>query len=266
MQTGQEAKAELQIGATLQAKSLIDVPSKSRGHYLIECYDAHGQLKWTESFWNVNPDVGMDFVTNRTFMGTNAGDGRRLPNGWAVGTAYSVGQYVKPVASPGTRYWVCSIAGTSHASTEPTWPTPAYSATAATTYTITDNTATWQAADRLFIGLKGSATAVATTDTMASKGWTESTAYSNATRTPFLHGSLKVVGSGRGIANDTGSGGTVCVFNINGTATIYGAFMCDLGVKAGTLGTLYSAADFAAGSRAVLNGDTLNVTVTLSFT
>ncbi len=54
---------------------------------------------------------------------------------WVVATAYTVGQYVSPTTQNGYRY-KCTTAGTSHASTEPTWPT-----TVGTTKT--DGTVTW---------------------------------------------------------------------------------------------------------------------------
>lgn len=58
-----------------------------------------------------------------------------LPD-WAVATAYVVGDTVEPSVQNGFRY-VCSVAGTSHASTEPTWPTTGFGST------VTDNTVTW---------------------------------------------------------------------------------------------------------------------------
>jgi hypothetical protein len=41
---------------------------------------------------------------------------------WATGTAYAVGQVVVPTTANNYRYR-CTVAGTSHATTEPTWPT-----------------------------------------------------------------------------------------------------------------------------------------------
>jgi hypothetical protein len=54
---------------------------------------------------------------------------------WAVGTAYTVGQIVRPTAGNGHLYR-CIVAGTSHASTQPTWPT-------VSGQVVTDNTVTW---------------------------------------------------------------------------------------------------------------------------
>ncbi len=54
---------------------------------------------------------------------------------WAANTAYVVGDVVRKTADNGHCYR-CIIAGTSHAATEPTWPT-------VTGQVVTDNTATW---------------------------------------------------------------------------------------------------------------------------
>ncbi len=106
-----------------------------------------------------------------------------------------------------------------------------------------------------FVGLKNTGT-VAAADTMASHGgWTENTTYSNGTRPALTLGSV----SGQSVDNAAAKAS----FTINGSTTIFGAFVATNSTKGGTTGTLYGAADFAA-SRAVINGDTLNVTVTLT--
>lgn len=93
------------------------------------------------------------------------------------------------------------------------------------------------------------------TDQMSSHaGWTENTTYSNATR-PSATFSATATSSISAAA---------AAFNINGTATIAGAFLVNQNTKGGTTGTLYSAGSFSAGNRSVLNGDTLNVTYTAS--
>ena len=58
---------------------------------------------------------------------------------------------------------------------------------------------------------------------------------------------------------------SVAAFTINATSTVGGAFLTSGSAKSGTAGTLFSAADFSApGDRAVISGDQLNVTYTLS--
>ena len=103
-----------------------------------------------------------------------------------------------------------------------------------------------------FLGLKGTGTAVAA-DTLASHAsWTEVTPYT---------------GNRLGITFGTTSGGsntaTAVSYSITlaGPTTVAGAFVCS--VASGTSGTLYSAGDFTL-ARAVVSGDTLNVTLTVS--
>lgn len=114
-------------------------------------------------------------------------------------------------------------------------------------------TASW------YVGLKNTGTEVVG-DTMASHGsWTENVTYSNANRPGYTAGTV----SGGSVDNSASK----AVFNINGTTTIYGAFMvgnhANAANKSGTDGTLLCVGDFSA-SRAVVNGDTLNVQVTLT--
>ncbi len=57
----------------------------------------------------------------------------------------------------------------------------------------------------------------------------------------------------------------MAVFSINGTVTIAGAFLTSNNTKGGTTGILFSASDFQSpGDRAVVSGDTLNVTYQFS--
>ena len=116
---------------------------------------------------------------------------------------------------------------------------------------------TGDASPAWYVGLKDTGTPVAG-DTMASHGsWVTITPYSNATNPAYTPGTI----SGGSVDNDASK----AVFNINATDTVFGAFLTDNSTKGGATGTLLGAGDFAT-SRAVLNGDTLNVTVTCSIT
>jgi hypothetical protein len=114
-----------------------------------------------------------------------------------------------------------------------------------------------------FIGLYGSGAtnSPAAGDTMSSHaGWTEVTAYSQATRVACTFATATTANPS--VATNSAS---VAAFSINGTATVGGAFLVSNSTKGGTTGTLFSAADFSSpGDRAVTSGDTLNVTYTLS--
>jgi hypothetical protein len=106
-----------------------------------------------------------------------------------------------------------------------------------------------------YVGLKGAGTELAA-DTMASHAsWSEITGYSNATRPAFTAASST--------AGSSTNSASPAVFNINASNTIAGCFITTNNTVGGTTGTLFSAADFAS-SRAVLSGDTLTVTYTVS--
>jgi hypothetical protein len=124
-------------------------------------------------------------------------------------------------------------------------------------FTGTTYTAAW------YLGLYGSGAtnSPAAGDTMASHaGWTEVTAYSQATRPACTFGTPTTANPS--VATNSASPAS---FSINGTTTVGGAFLTSNNTKGGTTGTLYSAADFSApGDRSVVSGDTLSVTYTLS--
>jgi hypothetical protein len=114
-----------------------------------------------------------------------------------------------------------------------------------------------------YIGLygAGASNTPAAGDTMSSHaGWTEVVAYSQATRPACTFGTPTTANPS--VATNSASPAS---FSINGTTTVGGAFLTSNNTKSGTTGTLYSAADFSSpGDRAVVSGDTLSVTYTLS--
>ncbi len=154
-----------------------------RNHYVVECFDKDGNLKWRESSWNTVVNVGLDDVLDKYFKGS----------------AYTAAFYV---------------------------------------------------------GLKGTGT-IAAADTMASHaGWSEITDYSESVRQTLTLGSV----SSQSVDNSASK----AVFSINGTATVDGLFLVTNSTKGGTSGTLYGVVAFTGGSRSVVDGDTLNVTATLT--
>jgi len=114
-----------------------------------------------------------------------------------------------------------------------------------------------------FMGLISltSFSAIAAGDTMASHaGWLEAgtannPTYSQATR-PAPSFSAASAGSK--------STSAAVVFSITSTGTAKGGFLNTVSTKDGTTGTLLSAGLFTGGDKAVANGDTLNVTYSLS--
>jgi hypothetical protein len=110
----------------------------------------------------------------------------------------------------------------------------------------------------------GSGTTYSATDTLASHGatgsggWTENTDYS---------GDRKIVTFGSATTANPSvvtNSASPSSFTMTGTATIAGAFLCN--VATGTSGVLFSAGDFTGGDKSVASGDTLNVTYTFSLT
>jgi hypothetical protein len=106
----------------------------------------------------------------------------------------------------------------------------------------------------------GSGTTFAAADTLAShSGWTESTAYTPSGRKAVTFGSA--TSANPSVISNSASPTS---FSMNATATIAGAFLCN--VSSGTSGILFSAGDFTGGDKSVASGDTLNVTYTFSLT
>lgn len=119
------------------------------------------------------------------------------------------------------------------------------------------------AAGTVFMGLKGTGTAVAA-DTQASHAsWDEvgganAPTYSGNRQTPTF-------GAASGGVKSTS---TPVVFSMTGSGTVAGCFINIGGsaTKDNTTGTLFSAGDFTAGSKTVTSGDTLSVTYTATAT
>lgn len=64
------------------------------------------------------------------------------PANWAAATAYVVDGCVKPT-SPNSFWYKCTVAGTSHATVQPTWPTTVGG-------TVTDGTVTWKCIEDVY--------------------------------------------------------------------------------------------------------------------
>ena len=95
-------------------------------------------------------------------------------------------------------------------------------------------------------------------DTIGSHtGWTENTDYTQTARGTITWGSASA---------GSMSSSSAVTFSINATATIAGAFSVSDSTKGGTTtGTIYSEGAFTGGNKSVASGDTLNVSITLSF-
>jgi uncharacterized Zn-binding protein involved in type VI secretion len=110
----------------------------------------------------------------------------------------------------------------------------------------------------LFMGLIDNAgfSTIAATDTLVTKGWAESAAYSQASRPAATFNAA---------ANGTKGTSAALTFSINATVSINGVMLATNGTKSGTTGVLFAAKSFAA-VRALESGDTLNVSYSVSLT
>lgn len=101
----------------------------------------------------------------------------------------------------------------------------------------------------------GDTAAAITTDASGANQWGEASEYDEANRPTITLGTP----TGGSVDNSASK----CVFTMSASLTIRGAFVISNNTKLGTTGVLYGVADFSA-ARAVLDNDTLNVTVTLT--
>lgn len=107
-----------------------------------------------------------------------------------------------------------------------------------------------------YLGLTSATPTVAAGNTMSSHaGWTEVTAYDEATRPTWSDGGV----SSQSVSNS----GSPADFTISTNGTdIGGAFLTSNNTKGGTTGTLYAAGAFTAGDKSLDDNDTIEVTFT----
>lgn len=109
-----------------------------------------------------------------------------------------------------------------------------------------------------YVGLTAGAPTAAAADTSASHaGWTEVTAYDEATREAWTDGGV----SSRSVSNSASA--AQFTISTNGT-TVGGAFLISNSTKGGSTGTLYAVGAFSAGDKSLDDGDTLDVTATFT--
>ncbi len=88
-------------------------------------------------------------------------------------------------------------------------------------------------------------------------GWAEVTAYDESTREALVLGSIA--------SQSVNNSGSKASFTIStDSTTVGGAFLTTNNTKGGTSGTLYGVGAFTGADKSTDDGDTLNVTVTLT--
>lgn len=109
-----------------------------------------------------------------------------------------------------------------------------------------------------YVGLTDGTPTVAAGDTMSSHvGWAEVTAYDESVRQTLTLGTV----SSQSVDNSASKASFTISTN---STTVGGAFITSDSTKSGTSGTLLGAGAFSGGDKATDDGDTLNVTATLT--
>lgn len=109
-----------------------------------------------------------------------------------------------------------------------------------------------------YVGLTDGTPTPAAGDTMSSHaGWTEVTAYDEATRESLVLGTV----SSKSVDNSASP--AQFTISANGT-TVGGCFICSVSTKGDNTGILYGVGAFTAGDKTLDDNDTLDVTVTFT--
>ncbi len=139
------------------------------------------------------------------------GAGQATPPAWVANTAYTAGQYVKATASYNYVY-ECTTTGTSHASTEPTWPTTVGN-------TVSDGTVTWTCrakwSNRTLGVLVGEEKHTQKAAEIATHNHEITDTGHTHTQASYLIGGS--IGSGEGIVQSAGGGATAFGLSTNTT-------------------------------------------------
>lgn len=120
-----------------------------------------------------------------------------------------------------------------------------------------------------YVGLISSVSysALAAGDTAAqingTNAWKEANTGGGANTPTFSQGTRPALTLGSVSGGSVDNSASKAAFSITGTGTIKGAFVASVSTLGGTTGKLYSEGTFSA-DRSVVNGDTLNVQVTLT--
>lgn len=116
MKTKLSGSSGMGVGADLVMNAGIRPGAIASHHYLVECFDRDGKLKWVEEFDNITVNEGLDEILDKFWKGSTytathyvglkltgaivAGDTMASHAGWSESTVYSNAN--RPTFTPGT--------------------------------------------------------------------------------------------------------------------------------------------------------------------
>lgn len=176
--------------AMIAASAASAEAASAEGIYTATCYDAAGNVKWTDTFPNTVTTAGKNDLLDK----------------YLAGSAYTAAFYMGVISSV-------------------------------------------------------SYSAISAADTMASHaGWTEA----GATNAPTYSQGARPTSAWSSASAGAKALSASLTFSITSSGTLKGAFLTTVATKDGTTGTLFSAGLFTGGDKVVTNGDTVNVSYSLS--
>jgi len=246
------AQGALDAQAQLIAEAGVGGKVKMKSRWVFECYGTDGEKKWEDGFDNIVVNVGLDDLLDKYFKGSAYTAAHYVGLVGAGTGTVAITSGANSVTGTSTSFTAADVgsdiiivgAGAAGADLKTTVAT----FTSATAITTTANAGTT-------VSGAGYAVEPRPADTMAAKSFNENTTYSNANRPTLTLGTV----ASQSVDNSAAK----AAFNVNGSTRVYGGFVATNNTKGGTTGTLYGGGLFTT-SRTVENGDTLNVTVTLT--
>ena len=102
MNMSEKSQAADAVGATVIAGGGVKEGAGAQGVYHVECFDADGNLKWTDTFPNLVVNTGLQYMNEQTFRGS----------------AYTAAWYLGLITGPGSS---TTFAATDSMSSHPGW-------------------------------------------------------------------------------------------------------------------------------------------------
>jgi hypothetical protein len=249
-----KSNAKMNFAAGLGMKHGANMGVKANTQYEVVCRTKGGIIRWVEKFHNLVVNAGLNDMLTQYFKGSS------------YTSAFYVGLIGAGTGTLAETASANSVTGTSTAFASTDVGSNILIVGAGTSGADLATTVASQSSTTAITTTANAATTVTTAayaveprpaDTMSSKSFNETAPYSNANRPTLTLGSVA--------SQSVNNSGSPAAFTVNATGRVFGAFLTTNNTVSGTTGTLYGGGLFST-SRQVLNGDTLNATLTMSLT